>query len=122
MNAYTFLEARPSWWNYFWNLMFFWLVFPLLAAIWKRQSVALRVYDDRVAVERGIFSKTVRDIYLADIRAIDIKQTLIQRIFNMGDILIETEGSSDDDNTVRGLPQPWYIETVVNEQRHHFES
>ena len=39
------LEARPSWWNFFWHLVFFWLIIPPIIALWKRQALVLRVYD-----------------------------------------------------------------------------
>src|SRR5438093_501279 len=52
------LEVRPSWWNYFWLLVFFWLLVPLVIALCRRASTVLRVYSNRVTLERGLFSKS----------------------------------------------------------------
>jgi uncharacterized membrane protein YdbT with pleckstrin-like domain len=116
-SSHLLLETRPSWWNYFWYLLFFWLVIPLLVAIWKRHQVVLRVFGDRIEIERGIFSKNTREIFLSDIRALSINQNFIQRVFGVGDVLIETEGSSDDDDAIHGLPNPMKIESLVHQQR-----
>ncbi|MCB0153145.1 MAG: hypothetical protein KDF65_00010 [Anaerolineae bacterium] len=43
--------------------------------------------------------------------------TFIQRLFSLGDVLIETEEASDDDNIIHGLPNPMEIERLVHEQK-----
>src|SRR5438477_13014573 len=42
------MEVRPSWWNFGWHLLFFWLVVPLLIALYRRHSFVMRIYSDRV--------------------------------------------------------------------------
>lgn len=74
------LETRPSWWNYFWYLVFGWLIVPLLMALWKRAGLALRVTPDKVILEKGVLSKETKEVFISDIRTIDIKQSLFQRI------------------------------------------
>jgi hypothetical protein len=32
------LVVRPSWWTFGWHLMFFWLLVPLLVALYRRHS------------------------------------------------------------------------------------
>src|SRR5512146_1335411 len=51
------LEVRPSWWKYFWYLVFSWLIIPLIVALVKRNAIRLRIYHDRVALERGLMTK-----------------------------------------------------------------
>ena len=78
----------------------------------------MRIYGDRIEIERGILRKNTREIFLSDIRAVDVNQNLIQRLFNVGDVLIETEGSSDvDEPVVHGLPEPMKIESLIHQQR-----
>jgi hypothetical protein len=55
-------EVRPSWWGYFWYLFFFWLIIPPIIAYFRRASTVLRIYPQRVTVERGILSKSYQDI------------------------------------------------------------
>src|SRR5438093_795677 len=64
------LEARPSWWDFFWHLVFFFLIVPVIIAWVRRHSLVLRVYEDRVSLERGFLSKQVSDVFIVDIRDI----------------------------------------------------
>jgi len=115
------LEVRPSWWSYFWYLIFFWLIIPLVIAIWQRYRFAFRVYDDHIEIQRGVLTKYNRDIFLTEIRAVVTQQNFWQRMVNVGDVLIETEGSSNDDNTAPNLPDPMRIEEMVNRQKIRLE-
>ena len=77
--AEVLLEARPSWWNFFWYFVFGWLIVPLVVALWRRKAVVLRVYHNRVTLERGILSKEYRDFFINDIRSVDVDQGLLGR-------------------------------------------
>ncbi len=61
------LEVRPSWWNFFWHFVFCWLIIPLLIAIWKRAALILRVYSDRIILERGVISKDIKEIFITHV-------------------------------------------------------
>lgn len=111
------LEVRPSWWGFFWYLVFFWLVIPLIVALWKRASLVLRVYEDRVVVETGVLSKDMKEVFIADIRAIDVSQSFFQRIFRMGDIMIATAGIEGYEEEARGVPDPMGIKELITDQR-----
>ncbi len=112
------LEVRPSWWGFFWHLVFFWLIIPLIVALWKRASLVLRVYDDRILLETGVLSKDVKEIFISDVRAIDVSQTFFQRIFKTGDILIHTAGTEDREELfARHVHDPMGIKELINNQR-----
>jgi uncharacterized membrane protein YdbT with pleckstrin-like domain len=111
------LEVRPSWWGFFWHLAFFWLVIPLLIALWKRAALILRVYEDRVVVETGVLSKDIKEVFIADVRAIDISQTFFQRIFKTGDIMIATAGVEGYEEVARDVPDPRGIKELMISQR-----
>lgn len=112
------LEARPSWWNFFWHWVFFWLLFiPLFVAFWKRAALVLRIYSDRIVLEKGVLSKNVKEILISDVRTIDMKQSFIQRIFRIGDLMIATAGTSEYEDTARGLPDPRGIKDLIVERR-----
>lgn len=55
-------EIRPSWWGYFWHLFFFWLIIPPIIAYFRRASTVLRIYPQRVMVERGLLSSVTRNL------------------------------------------------------------
>ena len=111
------LKARPSWWNFFWYLVFSWLIIPLIIALWKRAGIVLYVYESRVVLERGVISKHTTQVLISDIRSIDIKQGFMQRILRVGDILIGSAGMSGYEIETRGLPNPKGISDLILRQR-----
>lgn len=107
------LEARPSWWAFFGLLVFAWLLIPWLIAWLRRRSVLLRVYEDRVSVERGIVTKSFREFFIRDIRAIDVDQGVWGRIVGVGNITISTAATVEADETLCGLPDPRGIRDLL---------
>src|SRR5207247_8108329 len=79
-------EIRPSWWHYFWHLFFFWLIVPPIIATCRRAATILRIYANRITLERGLFSKCYQDFIPRDIRSIDVDQSFLQRMVGIGDI------------------------------------
>lgn len=111
------IEVRPSWWRFFWHLVFFWLVVPWIIAWWQRASVVLRVYPGRILLERGVFSKCYREFMVRDIRAIDIDQSVLGRLLGIGDLTISTAATVDGDERIEGIPRPMAIRDMILEQR-----
>lgn len=111
------MEVRPSWWKYFWHLVFAWLVIPLLVAIYRRYSLVLRVYADRVALERGLFTKEHREFFIRDIRSIDVDQTILERLVGIGDLTISTAATVDAAEEIPGVPAPMKIKDLLIAQR-----
>jgi hypothetical protein len=110
-------EVRPSWWNFFWHLFFFWLIVPPIIAAFRRTSVVLRIYSGRVTLERGLFSKCYRDFIPRDIRSIDIDQSLFARIVGIGDITISTAATVEAVEKIEGIPDPQHVRELILAQR-----
>jgi len=111
------MEVRPSWWKFFWHLVFAWLVIPLLVAIYRRHSLVLRVYSDRVALERGLFTKEHREFFIKDIRSIDVDQTILERLVGVGDLTISTAATVDAAEKIPGVPAAMKIKDLLITQR-----
>lgn len=110
------LEARPSNWNFFFHWLFFFLVIPPIIALWKKAALVVQVFSDRIVVKRGVLSKDVKVLFLSDVRTVDLKQSLFQRIFNVGAIMIATAGD-EYEIVARGLPNPTGIKDLLIQQR-----
>ena len=110
-------EIRPSWWGYFWYLFFFFLIVPPFIAYFKRASTVLRVFSDRIHLERGLFSKCYRDYNPRDIRSIDIDQSFMQRIVGIGDITISTAATVEAAEQINSIPNPMAVRDLVLAQR-----
>ena len=60
----------------------------------QRQTVKLTIAGDKLRYETGVVSKTTRIIQLPKVQDVRVVQSGTQRIFNVGDISIETAGES----------------------------
>lgn len=103
----------PSRKNYLglWALSF--LIVPALIAIWRRIQLKLNIYPDRLVIERGKLETDVEEIFLTDIRAIEVKQTLRQRIARIGDLVIVPAEADERERVLPGLPKPKEIQDFI---------
>jgi len=111
------LEVQPSWWYFFWYLVFGWLIVPVIVALWKKAGLVLKIYADKVVLERGVLSKHITQVLISDIRSLDTKQNLMQRAVNIGDVMIATAGISGYEMIAQGLPDPRGIVNLILKQR-----
>jgi hypothetical protein len=110
-------EVRPSWMGLFWYLFFFFLIVPLLIALWKRYSFVMRIYADRVSIEEGLLTKEFTEFFIKDIRSIDVSQSVTGRIFDVGDVTISTAATVDAAEVAEGVPHPTQIRDLLIGQR-----
>jgi uncharacterized membrane protein YdbT with pleckstrin-like domain len=111
------LVVQRSWWNYLWHFFFFFLIFPPFVAITGRFSLRLYIFKNRLVLERGILSRRVKELFLKDIRTIDIKQTFPQRIVGIGNLMIATAGTSGYEFVVKGISDPNSVMEKINSLR-----
>lgn len=114
------LEVRPSWWNFTLHLLFFWLIVPLIIAIYRRHTFVMRIYPDRVAVEEGFWSKDSREFFIKDVRAIDVRQGVWGRLVGIGDLTVSTAATVDAAEVAHGVPRPHQIKELLISQRQRF--
>lgn len=110
-------EVRPSWWGYFWHLFFFWLIVPPIIAYFRRAATVLRVFPERITLERGLFSKCYQDFNPRDIRSIDIDQGFLQRMVGIGDITISTAATVEAAERLKAIPDPKGVRDLILAQR-----
>jgi len=111
------IEVRQSWWKFFWHLLFFWLIVPLIVALCRRASMILRIYRNRITIERGLFSKCYQDYLPRDIRAIDVDQSFLARLVGIGNITISTAATEEASEKIEGIPDPRGIRELILAQR-----
>lgn len=112
------LVARPSWWNYWGWLLFCWLLIPFGVAWWKRRGLTLTILPERVVLERGVLSKQTTDLFITDVRAVEVRQSVMQRIFKVGTVVIATAaGDASDEIVALGMPNPATIKDILITRR-----
>jgi hypothetical protein len=116
-DATPLAEIRPSWWGYFWHLFFFFLIVPPIIAYFLRLSTVLRIYPERIRLERGLFSKCYQDFNPRDIRSIDIDQSFLQRIVGIGDLTISTAATVEAAEQIKSIPDPKGVRDLILAQR-----
>ncbi len=110
-------EVRPSCWNFFWYWFFFFLIVPPIIAWYRRASLVLRVFPNRITIERGVFSKCYQDYLPRDIRSIDIDQSFLARMVGIGDMTISTAATAEASEKIEGIPDPKGIRELILKHR-----
>lgn len=76
------------------------MIAPVLILLWpaarafRRQYTKAVITGDRLRYESGMTSKSTRTIQLSKVQDVRVDQSMIQRIFNIGNISIETAGEA----------------------------
>ena len=90
----------------------------MLLAWWLRcWGTSLTVTDQRVTLTKGILSRYTNDVMIADIRNVQIRQSMLQRLFGVGSIGISSSGQAGMEIDVAGLPDPGRIKSIIDDRR-----
>jgi uncharacterized membrane protein YdbT with pleckstrin-like domain len=83
------------------------MILPPLVLLWpaarwlRRQATRTVVTGDRLRYETGLAAKSTRTIQLSKLQDVRVEQRLAQRMFNVGDLSIETAGEASRLTLVR---------------------
>ena len=80
-------------------------------------NTRLIVTNERVTFKTGILAKNIREIFLSDVRSIQIDQTFQQRIFNTGKVEISSSATADAEISISGIPNPYEVKRLIDEYR-----
>lgn len=97
------------------------LLLLLLWPLWhhmKRQMTKVTISADKLRYELGLLAKTTRTIQLAKVQDVRVDQTLMQRIFGVGNLSIETAGEASR-LTVRNIDLPQAIADEIMARAQH---
>jgi uncharacterized membrane protein YdbT with pleckstrin-like domain len=90
------------------------ILFPLgiiVLPIWWLACLCTRltVTESRTILRTGILSKTTNEVRHHDVRNIQVKQGMFQRLFGVGDIGVSSAGQGVIEIEVSGMPNPQAI-------------
>ncbi len=76
------------------------MILPLLVLLWpaarwlRRQATRTVVTGDRLRYATGLAAKSTRTIQLSKLQDVRVEQRMMQRVFNVGNLSIETAGEA----------------------------
>lgn len=87
--------------------------------IWWFQTLCtkLTVTSEKVIERRGFFSKYENEIFLQDVRNVQVFQSFIDRIFGVGRVGISSAGQAGIEIAVNGMPNPDKIKQLIDSNR-----
>ena len=134
-------QFRISWFNYTgYILLVIWLLFLglypdqmirqygilstaiiiFLTVIIMRIRLKVIIKNDKLVIVKGIISKHVTEIFIGDIRAIDIKQNILERILGFGDVMIATSATSGYEIIIENIGAPHKLKQEIENARSKF--
>jgi uncharacterized membrane protein YdbT with pleckstrin-like domain len=91
----------------------------VLLLIWWIQNLSTRliVTTEQTTLRRGILSKYTNDVFHANVRNIQIRQTFMQRMFDVGWVGISSSGQAGLEIEVNGIPHPERVKQIIDDHR-----
>ncbi|NOZ21580.1 MAG: PH domain-containing protein [Planctomycetes bacterium] len=89
----------------------------LLVKVLKRKlTLKYRITTERLFIERGFLSKAIDEAELIRVDDVLVKQNIIQRAFNVGDVLAKTPtDTTDQDQLLIGIEDPINVKEMIRE-------
>jgi putative membrane protein len=94
------------------------LLWPAMKALERRFTRAV-ISGDRLRYETGFTSKSTRTIQLTKVQDVRVDQGMMQRIFNIGDISIETAGETSRLSIANVDNAQELADDILNRAQHH---
>lgn len=88
-----------------------------LSLIYQRLSTHYRLTTHRLVIQRGILSQTDDRILLVDIDDITVQQGLIDRMLDIGKVVLNTSDNTSPVLTMRGIESPRQVGDLIDEAR-----
>ncbi len=94
-----------------------WLGMPLAVLI---SIIAYRHFSWRFSIEngviesrRGLIAREVRSVRVEDVRSINVKQSILQRLLNLGDIEFSSAASDAAEVVFEGISNPIKVKNEI---------
>jgi len=101
-----------------------WLLIALLLVVivvaydaLRRYSTLYVVTDQRLRTRRGILARREQTARFERVQNVDVSQSLLDRLFNVGEVVFDTAGSDQSDAGIRymGISDPQRLVHIVAE-------
>ncbi len=93
-------------------------IFMLISVYIKRHFTVYRVTNKRVIVNTGWLNKRQVEIWIKDMRGVNLQQDLWERIIGTGSVAIGTAATAGTEIHINGIRNPQVVVDKINSLRH----
>jgi membrane protein YdbS with pleckstrin-like domain len=101
------------------TLAFIPAVVALLVAGARNRSTRYRVTNQRIVIESGLFSRSLDEIDLRSVDDIELRQSFVERLFNIGEIALVSTDKVGPRRTLHGIHDPRNSREVIRAAVYH---
>ena len=88
-------------------------VYLLAVVIYRRYSWAYMINGETIESREGLIARKVSSIRVRDLRNINVKQSLWQRLLGVGDVEFSSAGGSGIEVSFRGVSDPLQVKSLA---------
>ncbi len=88
-------------------------VYLLAVVIYRRYSWAYTINGETIESREGLIARKVKSIRIQDLRNINVKQSLWQRLMGVGDVEFSSAGGSGIEVSFRGVSDPLQVKSLA---------
>lgn len=89
----------------------------LLYVFFLQKSFVFTVTNKRVMSKEGILSRKTSEVWIQDIRSINLSQGILERMFSLGTLEIASAGTAGVEVRFRDIPAPVKVKELINTQK-----
>lgn len=93
-------------------------LFPFLRHV-RRNRISYTLTSNKIEIEYGLFSKTVRNIPLRNAQDVTVSATLLERLVRIGDVIIDSAADTGKIQ-MRQIPNPRKHAELILQQVHRW--
>jgi uncharacterized membrane protein YdbT with pleckstrin-like domain len=103
----------PEYWKAITGLFFITAAGLAAHMAFRRFGVALLVKPEEVSLDQGFIGRHSVEISTPNVRTIQVSQSLLQRILDVGDLQIGSAATNDYEICAKNLPNPYVIRDLI---------
>lgn len=84
-----------------------------LFALLNRKSKVFTITNKRVRSKVGIVSRSIHEVFIKDVRSVNLHQGILERLFGLGSINIGSAGTAGVEVSFKGISQPLEIKEKI---------
>lgn len=94
----------------------------VLVGFVKRVATSYTITNRRLHIKKGIVSRTIQETRLERVQNVNVTQSVIQRLFQIGDVDFDTAAGDDYNFTFAGVAEPADVVEKVDEATRSLQS